>query len=82
MQKKEQIMLPKVIKTKPVVTAFFFDETVFINENISVKRFLEPSVEWVEFVMRCRNRELSQPSHTYDIVEGPIANFISQKISI
>jgi hypothetical protein len=61
-------------KTKPVVTAFSFDETALINESISVKRFPEPSVEWVEFVMRCRNRGLPQPSHTYDIVEGPIAN--------
>jgi hypothetical protein len=60
-------------KTKPVVTTFSFDETVFVNGNISVKRFLEPSIEWVNFVMHCRNRNVSQP-HTYDIVEGPIAN--------
>jgi hypothetical protein len=61
-------------KTNPVVTAFSFDETVFVDKNISVKRFPEPSVEWVEFVMRCRDRKLSQPPHAYDIVEGPIAN--------
>jgi hypothetical protein len=57
-----------------VVTAFSFDETAFIDKKISVKRFPEPSVEWVEFVMRCRNRELPPPPHPYDIVEGPIAN--------
>jgi hypothetical protein len=39
-----------------------------------VKRFLVPSQEWVEFVMRCRDRKLPQPPHTYDIVEGPIAD--------
>jgi hypothetical protein len=60
--------------TKPVVTAFSIDETAFTDENISIKRFPEPSVEWVEFVMHCRNRKLPQPPHTYDIVEGPIAN--------
>jgi hypothetical protein len=60
--------------TKPVVTAFSFDEAAFTDENITVKRFPEPSVEWVEFVMRCRNRKLPQPPHTYDVVEGPIAN--------
>ena len=58
----------------PVVTAFDFDETALEHCNLLVKRFLTPSVEWVEFVMRCRDRKLPQPPHAYDIIEGPIAN--------
>lgn len=59
---------------KPIVTVFEFDETALTDGKLSVKRFLEPSVEWVEFVIQCRDRNLPQPSHNYDIVEGPIAN--------
>ena len=58
----------------PVVTVFDFDEAALSDNKLSVKRFLTPSVEWVEFVMHCRDRKLLQPPHVYDIVEGPIAN--------
>jgi hypothetical protein len=58
----------------PVVTVFDFDETALSDGKLSVKRFLTPSAEWVDFVMRCRDRKLPQPPHDYDIVEGPIAN--------
>jgi hypothetical protein len=61
-------------QTKPVITIFELDEAVLTNENLSVKRFLKPSIEWVEFVIQCRDRKLPQPTHSYDIVEGPIAN--------
>ncbi len=57
-----------------VVTAFDFDEAALTDKQLSVKRFPAPSVEWVELVMRCRNRKLPQPPHAYDVVEGPIAN--------
>jgi hypothetical protein len=60
--------------SSPVVTVFDFDETALIDCKLAVKRFPVPSVEWVEFVMRCRDRKISQPPHSYDIVEGPIAN--------
>jgi hypothetical protein len=58
----------------PAVTVFDFDESALTDGKLSVKRFLTPSQEWVEFVMRCRDRKLPQPPHAYDIVEGPIAN--------
>ncbi|MDR1402218.1 MAG: DUF3990 domain-containing protein [Tannerellaceae bacterium] len=58
----------------PVTTIFDFDETYLVNGALSVKRFLTPSREWVEFVMRCRDRNIPQPPHHYDVVEGPIAN--------
>ena len=60
--------------TNPVITVFDFNETVLTDSSLSVKRFLEPSVEWVEFIIRCRDRKLPQPPHNYDIVEGPVAN--------
>jgi hypothetical protein len=59
---------------KPVVTVFDFDETALADGRLSVKRFPEPSKEWVAFVMRCRDRKLPQPPHDFDIVEGPIAD--------
>jgi hypothetical protein len=59
---------------KPVVTVFEFDPAVLTDGKLSVKRFSEPSPEWVEFVMHCRDRNLPQPPHLYDIVEGPVAN--------
>lgn len=58
----------------PAVTVFDFDEEALTNGKLSVKCFPVPSPEWVEFVMRCRDRKLPQPPHTYDIVEGPIAD--------
>ncbi|GHT31892.1 hypothetical protein FACS189434_02510 [Bacteroidia bacterium] len=58
----------------PVVTIFDFDESTLSNSKLSVKRFLTPSAEWVKFVIHCRDRKLPQPPHTYDIVEGPVAN--------
>ncbi|MDR2813293.1 MAG: DUF3990 domain-containing protein [Prevotellaceae bacterium] len=57
-----------------VVTTFDFDEAALTNGTLSVKSFDAPSVEWVEFVMRNRNSDIPQPAHTYDIVEGPVAN--------
>jgi hypothetical protein len=59
---------------KPVVTSFEFDETALPAGRLSVKQFPTPSEEWVKFVMRCRDNNLPQPPHHYDIVEGPVAN--------
>jgi hypothetical protein len=60
--------------SEPVVTAFDFDEAILVSGALSVKKFDAPSVEWVEFVMLNRNKDVPQPAHTYDIVEGPVAN--------
>jgi hypothetical protein len=60
--------------TKPVLNVFDFDDKYLIDKTLKVKRFLEPSAEWVEFIMHCRDRKQSQPPHNYDIVEGAIAN--------
>jgi len=65
----------------PIVTTFTFDDTVLSQCDLSVKRFLEPSVEWALFVLNNRNRDFqdhtdlnSNQDNKYDIVTGPVAN--------
>ena len=59
---------------KPIVTEFNYIETYPVTVGLNVKVFKKVSREWVEFVMLNRNRHISHPAHTYDIIEGPIAN--------
>ena len=40
------------------------------NEKLSVLKFSEMSDEWLDFIAYCR----SGSTHSYDIVEGPMAN--------
>lgn len=40
------------------------------NETLNIKRFSEMSEEWLDFIVACRLGN----SHSYDIVEGPMAN--------
>ena len=56
------------------------------NEHLNVKIFTEMTEEWLDFIVSCRLGH----SHTYDIVEGPMAddtifnyvqNFVDGKIS-
>ncbi|MDR1417541.1 MAG: DUF3990 domain-containing protein [Prevotellaceae bacterium] len=60
--------------SEPIVTSFDFDEAALTDGALSVKKFDTPSVEWVEFVMMNRSRNVPQPAHIYDVVEGPVAN--------
>ena len=60
--------------TKPVITEFEYIEAYPVNTGLSVKRFDAPSEEWVNFVMMNRDARTAQPTHAYDIVEGPVAN--------
>lgn len=55
-----------------VVTEFEFDETAL--KILSVKTFEEPSEEWALFVMANRRRNNLQPTHSFDIVIGPVAD--------
>ena len=59
---------------KPIVTEFKYIETYPITVGMNIKKFENISKEWVEFIMLNRNRRISHPAHTFDIVEGPIAN--------
>ena len=55
-----------------VVTEFEFDETAL--KTLSVKTFEEPSEVWALFVMANRSRKNMQPTHSFDIVIGPVAD--------
>jgi len=59
---------------KPVITEFNYMETYPTTIGLNVKKFENVSVEWVEFIILNRNRNISHPAHTFDVVEGPIAN--------
>ena len=59
---------------KAIVNEFFFDETILATDELSFKRFDDYSEEWAEFILTNRNNKISQPSHNYDIVYGPIAD--------
>jgi len=59
---------------KPVVTEFKYAESYPVTVGMNIKKFESVSKEWVEFVMLNRNRYISHPAHTFDIVEGPIAD--------
>ena len=59
---------------KPVITEFNYIETYPITVGLNIKKFENVSKEWVEFIILNRNRRISHPAHTFDIVEGPIAN--------
>jgi hypothetical protein len=77
--------------TDGFVTEFEFIETAFDNWELNCKRFDNYSKEWLDFVVTNRNTEIAQPSHNFDIVEGPVADddvtyrinaYLQNKISI
>ena len=60
--------------SKPVVTEFKYIEAYPVTVGMNIKKFENVSKEWVEFIILNRNRQISHPAHTFDIVEGPIAD--------
>lgn len=65
----------------PVMNEFILDENIFSDENIQLKHFTEPTIEWADFIINNRNREFSDHSNVnsnhnnqYDVVIGPVAN--------
>ena len=59
---------------KPIITEFDYSEVYPVTIGLKIKKFEKVSKEWVEFIILNRNRNISHPAHTFDIVEGPIAN--------
>ena len=51
---------------------FEFDESALTE--LSVKQFDEPNEEWALFVLANRSKENQQPTHSFDIVIGPVAD--------
>lgn len=58
----------------PIVTTFEFDESVLTGRELKVLTWDDYNIEWVEFVIRNRDRKLPHPWHDYDLVFGPIAD--------
>lgn len=50
----------------PVINYYNYER----NDNLSILKFEQMSDEWLDFIAKCRNGE----THSYDIVEGPMAN--------
>jgi hypothetical protein len=61
-------------KTTGYVTEFEFIETAFEHWDFQVLRFDSYNEKWLDFVIMNRNRKLPIPTHSYDIVEGPVAD--------
>ena len=61
-----------IYEGEPVVTEFEFDESALTK--LSVKQFEGPNEEWALFVLANRSKENQQPTHSYDIVIGPVAD--------
>lgn len=58
----------------PRVTIFELDENVLNIPTLQVKVFDDYCEEWAEFVFANRDRDREHPTHSYDIVIGPIAD--------
>jgi len=60
--------------TQPVITEFEYLEEYPVTMGLKIKKFEAISEEWVDFIVMNRNRRISHPAHSFDIVEGAIAN--------
>ena len=59
-------------KKEGVVTEFEFDEYAYEDESLKVLKFDEYDEQWLDFIVF--NRSKRNPTHEYDIVEGPVAD--------
>jgi hypothetical protein len=60
--------------TEPVITEFEYIEEYPVTMGMKLKKFETVSEEWVEFIVMNRNRRIAHPAHSFDIVEGAIAD--------
>jgi len=51
---------------KGIINEYEYNE----NKDLKILKFDEMTEEWLDFIVACRNGE----KHTYDIVEGPMAD--------
>lgn len=61
-------------QTEGFVTEFEYSETAFTRSVCKIKCFDGYSEEWLDFVVMNRDRNVPEPAHEYDIVEGPVAD--------
>ena len=60
--------------TEGFVTEFEFNENAFKHFKLKTLQFTGYDESWLDFVTTNRNTALPQPTHDYDIVEGPVAD--------
>jgi len=63
----------------PTVMRYDLCNKIFQDQKLSLLRFDNPTIEWLNFVRDNRRRNpdstaSKEPRHSYDIVSGPIAN--------
>lgn len=56
----------------PIVNVFELDESLYGISDLCIKRFEEYNLEWLEYVVDCRQGGNKQIC--YDLVEGGVAN--------
>lgn len=56
--------------SRAIVSAYEFDESVMELSEVNVRRFYGADEPWLYFVADCRKSR----KHTFDIVQGPVAN--------
>ena len=61
-----------VRKIKNQVISFYDFDIDKAKKNLLIIQFDEPSLDWLNFVVSCRNGK--ETTHKYDIVTGPVAN--------
>ena len=59
-------------KKEGIVTEFEFDEYAYEDESLKILKFDEYNEQWLDFIVF--NRSKRNPTHEYDIVEGPVAD--------
>jgi hypothetical protein len=60
--------------TKGVISEFEFNERAWEDDLYSIRRFDDYTEEWLDFVALNRDSSTTRKQHTYDIVEGPVAD--------
>ena len=60
--------------TKGFVTEFKFNEDEFTKSICKIKHFNSYDEQWLDFVIKNRDRNAPSSSHDYDIVIGPVAD--------
>lgn len=64
----------KMFRGEPTLSSFEFELESAIKQGLKIKIFNSPDEEWARFVMANRDINVTQPSHDYDIVIGPVAD--------
>ncbi|MDR1023504.1 MAG: DUF3990 domain-containing protein [Prevotellaceae bacterium] len=57
-----------------VVTEFDFHEYAYNDNDLKMLRFDSYCEEWLDFILLNRANERPEQAHSYDIVEGPVAD--------